>query len=72
MKESKDQDEELKESKDQDKKNQRIKTRRIKGSNEEKSEKRNQMIKMRIGTKDKTPEQTTQPKITPNKQEKGK
>jgi len=30
------------------------------------------MIKMKIGTKDKTPEQTTQPKLTPNEQEKGK
>jgi hypothetical protein len=30
------------------------------------------MIKMKIGTKDKTPEQTTQSKITPNEQEKGK
>jgi hypothetical protein len=42
LKESKDQDEELKESKDQDKKNQRIKTRRIKGSNEEKSDDQNE------------------------------
>jgi len=50
-----------KESKDQDKENQRIKWRKI-----------GKMIKMKIGTKDKTPEQTTQPKITPNEQEKGK
>jgi len=34
------------------------KIERIKGSNEEKSEKRNRMIKMKIGTKDKTPEPT--------------